>query len=95
MITNTDYVSSWKYKGLYAESIKPPRTSDNSLTPALGYYGTKARIKFVGSCLKQPKTSYTHGKVLNIYIVSEIGASRSHNNDPKLKNCLFAGSYFD
>ena len=41
MITNTDYVSSWKSKGLSAETIKPPTTSDNSLTPAVSYYGTK------------------------------------------------------
>ena len=34
LITNTDYVSSWKSKGLSSESIKPPTTSDNSLTPA-------------------------------------------------------------
>ena len=34
VITNTDYVSSWKSKGLSSESIKPPTTSDNSLTPA-------------------------------------------------------------
>ena len=65
-ITNTDYVSSWKSKGLSAESIKPPTTSDNSLTPELNYYGTKTRVKFTGSCLKQPKMSYTHGKVVNI-----------------------------
>ena len=62
VITNTDYVSSWKSKGLSAESIKPPTTSDNSLTPALSYYGTKTRVKFTGSCLKQPKISYTHEK---------------------------------
>ena len=55
VITNTDYVSSWKSKGLSAESIKPPTTSDNSLTPALSYYGTKTRVKFVGSCLNKPK----------------------------------------
>ena len=53
MITNTDYVSSWKSKGLFYESIKPPTTSDNSLNPALNYYGTKIRVKFTGSCLKQ------------------------------------------
>ena len=41
VITNTDYVSSWKSKGLSAESIKPPTTSDNSLTPALNYYVPK------------------------------------------------------
>ena len=32
-ITNTSYVSSWKSKGLSAKIIKPPATSDNSLTP--------------------------------------------------------------
>ena len=89
VITNTDYISLWKSKGLSAESIKPPTTSDNSLTPALSYYKTKTKVKFTGSCLKQPKISYTHGKVVNIYIVYELGASSSHNNDPTLKHCLF------
>ena len=88
VISNTDYVSSWKSKGLSAESIKPPTTSDNSLTPVLNYYGTRIRVKLVGSCLKQPKISYTHGKVVNIYIVYELGTTSSHVNDPTLKNCL-------
>ena len=44
MITNTDCVSSWKSKGLYAETIKARATSDNILTPALNYYGTKTRL---------------------------------------------------
>ena len=61
-ITNTDYVSSWKSKGLSAESIKPPTTSDNSLTPVLNCYGTKRRVEFTWNCLKQPKISYTHEK---------------------------------
>ena len=86
VITNTDYFSSWKAKGLSAEIIKPPATSHNSLTPALNYYGTKTRVKFTGSCLKQSKVSYTHGKVVNIYIVYQLGASGSHNNDPTLKS---------
>ena len=51
MIVNTDYVSSWKSKGLSAENIKPPTTSDNILTPVLNYYGTRTRVKFTGSCL--------------------------------------------
>ena len=53
MITSTDYISSWKSKELSAESIKPPTTSDNSLTPALRNYGTKTRVKFTGSCLNK------------------------------------------
>ena len=88
LTTNTDYVSSWKSKGLSSESNKPPTTSDNSLT-ALNYYGTKTRVKFTGSCLKQSKISYTHRKIVNIFIVYELGASSSHINDPTLKNCLF------
>ena len=47
------------------------------------------RVKLTGSCLKQPKISYAHGKVVIIYTVYELGASSSHNNDPTLKNCLF------
>ena len=89
MIANTDYISSWKSKGLSAESIKPSITSDNSLTPALNYYGTKTRVKFSGSCLKQSKISYNRGEVVNIYIVYELGASSFRTNDPTLKNCLF------
>ena len=49
VVTNTDYISSCKSKGLSAESIKPPTTSDNSLAPALIYYGTETRVKFTGS----------------------------------------------
>ena len=88
-VTNTNYISSWKSKGLSAESIKPPTTSDNSLTPALNYYGTKTRVKFTGSCLKQSKITYTHKKSINIDIVYESIASSSHSDDPTLKNCLF------
>ena len=68
VIANTDYASSWKSKGLSAKTIKPPTTSDNSLTPVVSYYGTKTRVKFIGSCLKQIKLSYTHGKAVNIHV---------------------------
>ena len=30
-----------------------------------------------------------HGKVVNIYIIYELGASSTHKNDPVLKKCLF------
>ena len=69
MITNTEYVSSWKSKGLSAESIKPPTISDNSLTPTLSYHGTKTRVKFTGSCLKKSQISNNHGlKKFLLYI---------------------------
>ena len=95
LIANTDYVSSWESKGLSAKTIKPPSTSDNSLTPGVSYYGTKTRVKFTGSCLKQPKISYTHGTIVNIYIVYELGASGSNDNDPTLKKSFIWCNYFD
>ena len=93
VITNTDYVSSWKSKGLSAEIIKPPSTSDNSLTPAVSYYGTKTRVKFTRSCLKQPKISYTHGTIVNIYTVYRLCASGSYDSDPTLKKLFIWCSY--
>ena len=85
IIANKKYISSWQSKGLSNETIKPPATSDNSLTPLIDYYGAKSRVKFAGSCLKQPKTSYAHQTTVNIYIVYELDASSSHTNDPTLK----------
>ena len=53
------------------------------------HHASKVRVKFIGNCLKQSVTSYTHRKVVNIYITYELGASTSNNNDPTLKNRLF------
>ena len=63
--------------------------ANNSLTPELNYYGTKTKIKFTRSCLKQSSHILTHKKVVNIYIVYELGASTSHSSDPTIKNCFF------
>ena len=84
-----DYVLSWQSKGSSDESIKPPTTSDNSLNPELNYYGTKARVKFTQTCLKQSSHILTYKNIVNIYIVYELAASSSYVNDPTLKNCLF------
>ena len=89
MIANKLYISSWKSKGLSDVTIKPPVTSDNSLTPLIDYIGNKIRLKFTGSCLKQSKLQYIHGVIVNIYTVYGLGAFGSNNNDPTLKNCLF------
>ena len=80
---------SWQSKGISNESIKPPTTSNNSLNPRLNYNDTKIKVQFTGSCLKQPKFTFTRKKVVNIYIVYELGASSSNVNDPTLKYCLF------
>ena len=85
----TDYVLSWQSKGISNESIKPSTTSNNSLNPRLSYYGTKVRVQFTKSCLKQSDHIFTHQKIVNYYIVYELATSSSHTNDPTLKNCLF------
>ena len=84
-----DRVLSWQSKEMSNESIKPPTTSNNSLNPRLSYYGSKIRVQFTRSCLKQANFAFTHKKVVNIYIVYELEASSSHTSDPTLKNCLF------
>ena len=87
MITNPFSILSWQSKGLPTENIDPPATC---LSPSINYVGNKIRVKFNGSCLKQSnKLTYTHGKVVNIYIVYELGASSPNVNDPALKNCSF------
>ena len=59
-------------KGLSDENITAPTTTDHSLNPQLSYLCTKTRVEFKGSCLKQSKITYYHGKIVNIYIVYEI-----------------------
>ena len=56
----------------------------------IDHYGSKVRLKFNKSYLKQAnKITYDYRHRVNIYIVHELGASGSNNNDPTLKNCLF------
>ena len=76
----TATISSWKSKGLSVETIEPPSISN--IGPIVDFYGGgKLRVKLIGGYLKQPKVSYTHKTIVNIYIVYELRASSSHNND--------------
>ena len=52
IIRNKKYISSWQSKGLPGKTIKPPATSDNSLTPLIDYLGSKTKVKLKRSCLK-------------------------------------------
>ena len=79
-INNKWYITSWKSKKLSEESINPLINY---------YYNNKIRAKFTGSCLKQYNLHYKHKNIVNIYIVYELDASTSYDNDPTLKNCLF------
>ena len=60
------YIYIWKYKGLSDERINSITTSNYNITPELSHYGTKARVKFSGNCLKQDKATYNHGAIVNI-----------------------------
>ena len=71
------------------ESIKPPSTSTNILNALLNYDGTKIRVEFKGSCLKQDHVSFNDGKIVNIYIVNKINKSVDIISYPTLENCLF------
>ena len=56
----------------------------------MNYLGTKIRVKFSGSCLKQDNVTYTYGKIVNIYIVYEINKKdNTVISNPTLENCLF------
>ena len=58
----------------------------------IDYLGNKIKLKFSGSCLKQPKLQHTHGIIVNIYIVYELGASDCNDNDPTLKANLLGAA---
>ena len=64
-------------------------TSTNILNPLLNYVGTKIRVEFKGSCLKQDEISFHHGKMVNIYIVYETNKTFDVSSYPALENYFF------
>ena len=87
-VDNGSHIYYWQSKGLSDERINSITTSNYSVTPFLDYYGTKTRVEFSGSCLKQDKVTFNHGKIVNIYIVYEISKSINISDYPTLENCL-------
>ena len=71
------------------ENITAPNTSNCKFNPQLSFFDTKTKVEFKGSCLKQDKITYDHGKVVNIYIVYEISRNNNISNYPTLENCIF------
>ena len=57
------------------ERINSITGTNYSITLSLDYLSAKIRVKRNGSCLKQDKIMYTHGKIVNIYIAYEINKS--------------------
>ena len=71
------------------ERLNSNTASNYKITSKLSYYGTKIRVNFNGSCLKEDKVAHNHRKIVNIYIVYEISKNDSISNYPTLENCLF------
>ena len=89
-VVNSDYTLSWICKVLSDENITPPCAPHNFLFLSLNYLGTKIRVRYSGSWLKENKIIYNHGKIVHIYIVSEINKNyNTTSSDPTLENCLF------
>ena len=86
-INSTGNISGWKSKGLSNESIKTPSTSNNFLNPLLNYVGTKIRVKFSGSFLKQNAALYNHGTIVNMYMIYKISKNYNISSYLTLENC--------
>ena len=84
-----DYIYFWKSKGLSDEKLDSVTASNHKITPELSFYGTKTRVEFSESCLKQDRVTYNYGKIVNIYIVYEISKIYNISSYPTLENCLF------
>ena len=78
-IGNTDNISEWKSIGLSDEIL------DNTIAPELIYYGQRMYVKFNGSCLKQDKVTFNHGKIVNIYIIFTLKSTLIYDENIKIK----------
>ena len=84
-----NYIYFWKSKVLPDERINSNTAFNHSITPELSSYGTKTRVEFNESCLKQDKVTYNHGTIVNISIAYEISKNYNISSYPTLGNCLF------
>ena len=71
------------------EKINSITASNYRVIPFLDYYGTKTRVEFSWSYLKQDKVTFNHGKTVSIYIAYEISKSINISDYPALNSCLF------
>ena len=84
-----NYIYIWKCKGLSDGRFNSNTASNYSIIPELSSYGTKTRVEFNGSGLKQDKATHDPRAIVNIYIVYEISKNYNISNYPTLENCLF------
>ena len=58
VVCSGNYIYFWKSQGLSDKNITVPTTTDYEINPQLSYFGTKTRVEFSGSCLKQEKDKW-------------------------------------
>ena len=85
-----NYIYFLKSEVLCDENIAAATAADYIFNPRLSYFGTKTRVEFSESCLKQDKVTYDHGKVVNIYNVFEISKILNISSYSALEKFLFA-----
>ena len=54
---SVNYIYVWKSKGLSDKKLDSVTASNYKITTELYFYGTKTRVEFNGSCLKQDKVT--------------------------------------
>ena len=91
-VASGNYIYFWKSKGLSDERLVSITASNHKITPELSFYGTKTKVDFNGSCLKQDKVTYNHGTIVNTHIVYEISHNYSISSYSTLENCLFVAT---
>ena len=70
------------------EKINTVITPSYNRAPSLAYDNVRIKFKFIGSLSKQDKITYSHGSIVNIYIVYRL--SPSITSDITLEKCLFS-----
>ena len=85
---NIVYVHYWQSKGISDGKINAPGiSSSNDMAPILEEI--KMRLKSKNDLLRQNKVTYSHGKIVNIYLVYEISSTFTNQSNFVPKNSLF------
>ena len=88
--TGSNKISSWESKGLSNEKISSTTSNNNNkFATNLIYHNGRLKVKFTGDFLKQDKVTYSHGPIVNIYIVYKLTPDTKDYN-VTLENCLFS-----
>ena len=90
---DNNYISSWESKRLSNGKISSSMTSNYSLAPKLVYRNARMKVEFTGIFLKQGKVTYTHGGIINIYIVYKL-IPYINGTGVTLENCFFGAVEF-